>query len=136
MKITTHLPKLILIVVFLIVAYFFFKYQDRRAKEDRLLLEQEYPELTISESVTGRISNIYHGNLNLYRNVYSQAYVTLADGRKLSVAGDIDEPGHSPTLDEVIEVGDSLVKRPNHFSFIIIKSDGQLITSRYNFKLR
>jgi hypothetical protein len=136
MNFKESLPTIILVVLFLISSYFFFRYKDKRAQEHRFRTNQEYPELTVKDSVSGRIEQVYHGDLDLYRNVYYQVYVTLFNGKKLSLSGHIEGQQNPPTIDEVVEKGDSLLKRPNQSSFTIIKLDSQMTASRYEFKFR
>jgi hypothetical protein len=131
-----HLPAVVFFTVVLIVGYVYFQVQYRKISENRLRLQQEYIELTPSDSLAGRVQKVYQGNLNLYRNDPYQVYITFSDGTKWSVAGDIAGPGHSPTVDDVIQVGDSLLKRTYDSFFVVIKGVNQVDTSSYYFELR
>lgn len=136
LKMKKYLPLSFVFAAFVLVAYLYHKDHDRKVNKSRSLLRIEYPELSPADSIAGRILNVYHGNMDLYRNYPYQAYITFYDGKKYSITADIILPEASLTIDEVITRGDSLLKYASESSFTILKNGSRSDTARYTFKLR
>jgi len=126
-----------LIVAFILIVggTIYYNYDMSRINKIRKQINKEYPILSLSQELKGVITDIDQGDLRIFRNNPRQAYLTINGYSKVSVnAGYVLDIDSVLCLDDVLHIGDSLVKKANVDTFLIIGTNNGN-ASRYYFKL-
>jgi len=128
------IPGLIFIVVFIIAAIIYYQYSTRKTQKIVENLKKEYPSISIEEGVNAVITNVSHGDPDIFRNNPHHAFVTLGGSIKKRIVASF-ELNQELMLDEVLEEGDRLVKESgtDRFGIYKIQSNDTLV---YEFKLQ
>jgi len=128
------IPGIIIAIVVIAGGFIYFKYDTNR--KDRIFKEwnEKYPNITVQEHLQGSIADImYQLNPELFRNDPHSAWIILDDSTKRRITASY-ELTKDLTLDEVLVVGDSLVKEADSDSLFIYKiRNGD--TTKYSFRL-
>jgi hypothetical protein len=119
------------LVIFLLILSTFFYFNNRRTNKILSELIDEFPPITISEKLDGKISLIYNGDPKVFRNNRHHAYIILDDTIYRSVNTDY-ELNTQQTFDDIIEYGARFMKDSND-SYIRIQKANDSI---YSFELR
>lgn len=128
------IPGIIVAIVVIVGGTAYFKYDTNR--KDKIFREwnKEYPNITIQEHLQGTVASIrYQLDPELFRNDPHSTWIVLDDSikRRITVSYELTR---GLTMDEVVVVGDSLVKEVNSDTLFIYKiQEGSII--KYSFKL-
>lgn len=102
MKIRKDLiPGLLLVVLVVTGGSIYYKMDMKRKQEILDSLKSEYPQISIDEILTGEITHIYHGHLNVFNNSPDKAYIEINSitKRRITTSYSINE---MKLLDEVL----------------------------------
>ncbi|MBX2969528.1 MAG: hypothetical protein KF803_09145 [Cyclobacteriaceae bacterium] len=104
MKIRKDIIPGLLIVVFVVFGgMIYFKIDMERKREILDSLKLKYPQVSINETLMGEITDIYHGNLELFNNSPNQAYVIINNTTKRRVTTTYSF-NERYSLDEVLSI--------------------------------
>ena len=128
------IPGLIFLMVFILAVVIYYNYSTRKTEEILKQLHKDYPAISITEKIDAIISNIEHGNPEIFRNHPHQAYLTL-DGLAKKRIRTGYELVQELMLDDVLEPNDRLIKEAgtDRVQIYKVKSNDTLI---YEFELR
>lgn len=128
------IPGIIFLFVLIISVLIYFHYST--GKVDQILkgLNKGYPPISIDQMLNGIVTDIYHGNSDIFRNNPHHAYVTLDNSLKLRINASY-ELSREISLDDVLKTGYRLVKSQGSDKFQLLNVQNQ-DTVRYTFELR
>lgn len=127
------IPGLSIVFIVIIGGAIYFNYDQKRKERIKDQLREEYPPVTIEKNINGKIKSIYHGNLGIFRNSPHHAYILLKDSTKLQLHASY-ELTHELSLDEILQVGDFLVKESGTNTFLVYRIENS-DTLIFNFEL-
>lgn len=129
-----HIISLVLLIAFVSSMVIYFQYDTGKKKRILEQLAEEYPSLSIDQSLEGTVTNIDHPYPQIFNDDPLQAYLSLNDSIKRRI-----KTGHelakSFSLDSILSLGDRLIKKPGNDSVLIYKiQNGD--TLKFSFQLR
>ena len=98
------------------IGMMYYKIKEANAIIDEL--DIEYPTISLGDNVNGIVTYIRPTDLEIFRQNPYNARVILNDSQKMSLNAD-DDPLTGLSLDELLKVGDRLVKEINDNRVII-----------------
>lgn len=127
-------PGIIFIVIFISAVVIYYRYSTGKTEKILEQLKKEYPSIAIDEKINATVTNIDHGDPEIFRNHPHQAYLILDNSIKKRI-----RTGYELTqelmLDEVLEEGERLVKGYGTDTLYIYKIQSE-DTLKYTFQLR
>jgi hypothetical protein len=129
-----YVQNTIFIFIFILAVVIYYNYDLRKTDEYFNELSKEYPTVTFEEKINAKVTKIFNVDPKIYRNNPYQTYIVLDNSLKKDIYA-FREVKKELTLDEVIEIGDQLVKDVNNYTFFLFKLKGN-DTLKYEFELR
>jgi hypothetical protein len=117
------------ISIFAIYAYFDIKNKHEIIEAKNI----EYPPIGINDFLVGEITDNYIPDPKLFRNHVNMAKVTLNESLKKGISVE-DEMTTGHHLDDLLEVGDFILKEKGSVVLLLFKIQGQ-DTLQYSFHL-
>jgi hypothetical protein len=129
MKKKIFILQLSLFILFLLLVIWKMNKSMRDSKEIGEKLSFEYKELEVSDSICMKVFDIYIVPSN-WRGTQFFKYISTTEGEKylITISHCINDP--EKNLDNVLETGDSIIKKGNSDTLVIKKNSGQ-----YFFKM-
>jgi hypothetical protein len=112
--------------------YFFFAFRKASAIDD--MVGKEYPPISYSEELYGRITETLHENEDYIRNTSTRELVIVNDTIKKQISA-LSAHDRAVMLDAVIKVGSHISKAANSSQLLIVNIQGNDSTI-YEFELR
>lgn len=78
---------------------------------------QKYPKINLEQSYNSQIHTVYV--------LYGGTYITLQDGRKISIPNSVNRNYDNEYLTDIVEKGDYIIKAANTDSLTIMKESGE-----------
>lgn len=125
---------LAIVVLFVIAMRFYYLYDTRRTDKLVEQLNEEYPALDYHSKIEREITNIVRPYPKTFRDSPHHAFIVFDDSLKRRVNASYELLTDTLSLDDVLNVGDWLIKEPNSVKFFIYKiQNGD--TLKYSFEL-
>jgi hypothetical protein len=128
-----YLISLAMAVPIIISGVSYFKYSSDNRKRIFSELTKEYPPLTFTDSLDSYVLEIHQPHLTEMNNNPNRAFVTLSPYKKHFIMVGLELGNGQLTLDEILKVGDLILKKPRSNRIKIVRLDAVGDSSKFDF---
>ena len=111
-------------VIFIIVILSVAIYNTRKGDKEAAAIYKENPLIKVEDSIQGNVSYKFDFKANRLRDFSSVSLLVINDN-KCSIIADEAYGPRKPGINDVISVGDSVLKKSNNDTINILKKDGR-----------
>jgi hypothetical protein len=125
----------LIIAAVVVSAVSYFKYSSDNRKRIFSDLIKEYSPLTLEDSVSGYVKEIHQPYITEINNHPHQAFVILTPYKKHLIMVGLELRNEQMTLDEILKVGDYVLKKSGSNRISIIRLDTVGDSLEFNFAI-
>jgi len=133
MKRYWYLISLGMAVPIIISGLIYFKYSFENRKQIFTELSNEFTPLILEDSLNSYVQEIHQPRVTELNNHPHQAFITLTSNKKHLIMVGLEQATNQLTLDEVLKVGDLVIKKSRSNKVKIVRVDSVGDSLKYDF---